>query len=91
MQVKVRFLGLFSRYVGERERVFDITDGSTAADLLLLIGNEYGARLPANFFDKETGRFHKSVHLARSGGAIDEDAELHDSDELLVLFSLAGG
>ena len=92
MQVEVRFAGLFRRYTGERERVFDIPDGSTAGDLLLLIGREYGSRLPKNLWDDESGRFHRSIRLARSGSpTLDETEVLRDGDKILLIFALAGG
>jgi molybdopterin converting factor small subunit len=92
VRVVVRFAGLFRRYVGERERVFDIPDDSTAGDLLLLIGREYGSRLPPNLWDEESGRFHRSVRIARSGTPVlDESEALREGDEILFIFALAGG
>ena len=92
MQVEVRFAGLFRRYVGEQKKVFDIPDGSTAGELLLLIGKEYGSRLPKNLWDEESGRFHRSIRMARSGShTLDETEVLRDGDEILLIFALAGG
>ena len=91
MQVNVRFIGLFRRYVGEQEKVFDIPDGSSAGDLLLLIGREYGPRLPRNLWDDESGRFHRSIRLARGNAALAETDGLRDGDEIVLLFALAGG
>jgi hypothetical protein len=84
-------LNLFARYVGERERDFDISESSTAGDLLLAIAGRYQECLPASIRDKETGRLHRSVRLARAGGAISQDEKLQDGDKLIVLFTLAGG
>jgi len=90
--VTVRFAGLFRRYTGERERDFDLPDAAGPADLLRMIGNEYGGRLPPGLFDAETGRFHRSVRLARVGsGTIGENDALSDGDEVIVIFALAGG
>ena len=92
MQVEVRFAGLLRKYTGEQERVFDIPDGSTVGDLLLLIGNEYGSRLPKNLWDEESGRFHRSIRLARSGSPkLDETEVLRDGDKILLTFAMAGG
>ncbi|MCJ7652786.1 MAG: MoaD/ThiS family protein [Actinobacteria bacterium] len=92
MQVEVRFAGLFRRYVGEQEKVFDVPDGSTAGDLLLLIGKEYGPRLPKNLWDEQSGRFHRSIRIARSGSPrLDETELLRDGDNILLIFALAGG
>lgn len=92
MQVEVRFAGLFRRYVGEQKKVFDIPDGSTAGELVLLIGREYGSRLPKNLWDENTRRFHRSIRIARSGShTLDETEVLWDGDEILLIFALAGG
>jgi len=92
MRVEVRFAGLVRRYLGERERVFDLPEGSTAGDLLLIIGREYGSRLPPSMWDEATGRFHRSVRLARSGAPVlGESEELHEGDQVIFIFALAGG
>jgi len=92
VKVKVRFAGLFRRYVGEREADFDIPEGSTAGDLLVLLGKTYGSLLPKGLWDEESCTFHRSMRLARVGAAtIDPEEELRDGDELLVIFALAGG
>ncbi len=84
--------GLFRHYAGERERVFDVPEGSCAGDLLRLIGKEYGNRLPASLYDPEKERFHRSIRLARLGsGALNDEDPLSEGDEVLVLFTLAGG
>jgi molybdopterin converting factor small subunit len=92
VRVRVRFLGLFAKYVGAPEGTFDVPDGATAGDLLIAIAKEYDSALPENLFDKETGRFHRSITIARTGAsAISNDEELRDGDDLFVLFPLAGG
>ncbi len=92
MKVKVRFAGLFRRYVGEREAEFEIPDGSTAGDLLVLLGKTYGHCLPDGLWDDESLKFHRSMRLARvDAGTIDPDETLREGDELLVIFALAGG
>ena len=92
MRVSVRFLGLFAKYVGAREGTFDVPECATAGDLLKAIATEYNSALPENLFDKETGRFHRSITIARtSASALSNDEELHDGDDLFVLFPLAGG
>lgn len=90
--VKVRFAGLFRHYTGVRERVFDVPEGYCASDLLRLIGNEYGCRLPSSLWDPQEGSFHRTIRLARIGsGPLNHSDPLTDGDELLVLFTLAGG
>jgi len=92
VKVNVRFAGLFRRYVEEREAEFDIPDGSTAADLLVLLGKTYGPKLPHGLWDEESCTFHRSMRLARvDAGTIGPEERLRDGDELLVIFALAGG
>jgi molybdopterin converting factor small subunit len=92
VQVEVHFAGLFRRYVGEKDRVFDLPDGSNAGDLLRLIGNEYGSLLPPNLWDEKSGSFHRSIRLARNGRPAQDEIELlQDGDNILLIFALAGG
>jgi len=92
VKVTVRFFGLFKRYIGEGERVFDLPEGSSAGDLLRLIGEEYGQRLPADLWDTDPGRFYRTVRVSRKGGPfLDETEPLNDGNELLLLFTVAGG
>jgi len=92
MRVTVRFFGLFKRYAGEAQRVFDLPEGSCTDDLLRLIGEEHGSRLPDHLWDPESGRFHRSVRITRGKGpALGEMETLEEGDELLLLFAMAGG
>ena len=92
MKVRVRFAGLFKRYVGEPGRDFDLPEGSTAGDLLATLGDTYGSRLPDGLWDEGSRTFHKSMRLARvDAGTIGPAEPLRDGDELLVIFALAGG
>jgi molybdopterin converting factor small subunit len=51
MQVTVRFFGLFKRYTGNAQRVYDLPEGSCAGDLLRLIGEDYGPRETETLYD----------------------------------------
>ncbi|MFH1149184.1 MAG: MoaD/ThiS family protein [Actinomycetota bacterium] len=92
MTVTTLFTGVFGVYMGEREAVFEVADGSTAGDLLNRLGRERCSRLPSGLWDAENGRFHRSIRLARCGGPVLAGSEaLRDGEELLVIFPLAGG
>ncbi len=92
MQVTVRFFGLFKRYIGEASRTFELPEGASAGDLLARVGEEYGASLPSDLWDPASRRFHRTVRLSRAGGPFITGSEpLSDGDELLLLFSMAGG
>lgn len=92
MRVKVRFTGMIRHYVGEKERDYDLPEGSTAGDLLLLLGREYGSRMPAHMWNRERERFHPLVIAMRKGEPLHgEDGPLRDGDEIFLLSRLAGG
>jgi molybdopterin converting factor small subunit len=92
MKVTVRFFGLLKRHLGESERVFELPEGSSAGDLLRLIGEELGPNLPAGLWDGESGRFHRTVRISIKGGPfLDETEPLLDGSELVLLFTMAGG
>lgn len=92
MHVTVRFFGLFKRYAGEAQRVFDLPEGSSAGDLLRRVGEEYGSRLPDHLWDPESGQFHRTVRVSRGKGpTLDKAEELQDGEELMLLFAMTGG
>lgn len=92
MRVKVRFTGMIRHYVGEKERDYELPEGSTAGDLLRLLGEDYGPRMPAQMWDRERKRFHHLVIAMRKGEPLGgEDGLLRDGDEIFLLSRLAGG
>ncbi|HEY5527659.1 MAG TPA: MoaD/ThiS family protein [Candidatus Anoxymicrobiaceae bacterium] len=92
MRVATLFAGIVRMQVGERHKVLEVEEGSTAADLLDRLGEECGPRLPRSLWDPEAGRFHKSIRLARRGGPVLDPADtLSDGDEILFIFPMAGG
>lgn len=92
MRVKVRFTGIFRHYAGEKERDYELAEGSRVSDLLLCVGREFAARLPANMWDASEERFHPLIKAGRKGTPFcDEDEELRDGDEVFILSRMAGG
>ena len=92
MRVKVRFTGIVRHYVGVREKDYELPEGSRVADLLLLIGREFTARLPANMWDAREERFHPLIKAGRKGSPFAEDEEeVRDGDEIFILSRMAGG
>lgn len=92
MRVSVSFFGLFKRYVGESRRELELPEGATAGELLAMVGDEYGDRLPRDLWDAGARRFHRTVRLSRQGRPhIGEGEPLADGEELLLLFTMAGG
>jgi molybdopterin converting factor small subunit len=92
MRVKVRFTGMIRHYVGMKERDYELPEGSTAGDLLRLLGRDYGRRMPAQMWDGERERFHPLVIAMRKGEPLaGGDGPLRDGDEIFLLSRLAGG
>jgi molybdopterin converting factor small subunit len=93
MQVKVRFTGMIRHYTGEKEKIYDMPEGAGLSDLLLMIGKEYGFRLPHNMWDGENERFHPSIRATRRGAPLAEDDQepLNEGDEIYIHSRMAGG
>lgn len=92
MRVKVRFTGIVRHHIGEKEREYELPEGSNFGDLLLLVGREFAARLPAGMWDAEGERFHPLIKAGRKGVPFaEEDEELRDGDEVFILSRMAGG
>ncbi|GEM_PF-204088 len=92
MRVKVRFTGMIRHYVGEKEREYELPEGSTAGDLLRLLGRDYGPCMPAQMWDSEREKFHPLVIAMRKGEPLaGGNGPLRDGDEIFLLSRLAGG
>lgn len=92
MRVKVRFTGLMRHYLGEREREFELPEGSYLGDLLKAVGREYASRMPAQVWDSEKERFHPLITAMRKGEpSSGADTPLRDGDEIFLLSRMAGG
>jgi molybdopterin converting factor small subunit len=92
MRVKVRFTGIVRHYAGVKEKDYELPEGSNVADLFLLIGREFAARLPGNMWDAGEERFHPLIKAGRKGSPFAEEEEkLRDGDEIFILSRMAGG
>jgi molybdopterin converting factor small subunit len=92
MQVKVRFAGLFRHYTGVRDKAVELPEGAAVSDLFLVLGREFGTRLPANMWDTEAERFHPLIKASRKGSPfMEEGDELRDGDEIFLISRMAGG
>ncbi len=92
MRVKVRFTGMVRHYAGDKEKEYELPDGARASDLLVLIGREYGERMPSQMWDAREKRFNPLVKAIRKGKpAGEEDEELADGDEVFIISRMAGG
>lgn len=92
MWVTALFAGILSRYMGTRYVPLEIAEGTSAGELLTVLGTQYGTRLPDGIWDHESRSFHGSIRLSKLGGRLlSTTDELQDGDEVLVIFPLAGG
>lgn len=93
MRVKVRFTGLIRHHLGDKERDFELPEGSRLGDLLRLVGREYSSRMPAQMWDAEKETFHPLVVAMRKGEPVvsGEEAPLREGDEIFLLSRMAGG
>jgi molybdopterin converting factor small subunit len=92
MYVKVRFTGLIRHYARETEKIYEFPEGAKINDLLLVVGKEYGPRLPSNLWDAKKQRFHSTIVATRKGSPlIEEDEPLKPGDEIYILSRMAGG
>jgi molybdopterin converting factor small subunit len=92
MNVKVRFTGLIRHYARETEKIYELPDASKVSDLLLVVGREYGPRMPASMWDAGAERFHSTIVATRKGSPLlAEDETLRADDEIYILSRMAGG
>jgi len=92
MRVRVKFTGLFRHYAGEKEREYELPEGSTVADLMAALGRDLGPRLPEQLWDPAEERFNHLIRAIRLERPIqDEGDTLQDGDEVHILSRLTGG
>jgi molybdopterin converting factor small subunit len=92
MLVKARFAGMVRHYTKDTEKCYELPDGACVSDLLMLIGREYGERMPGQMWSPEEERFHPLIRAIRRGSPMaDDDEELADGDEIFIISRMAGG
>ncbi|MDI6873022.1 MoaD/ThiS family protein [Candidatus Solincola sp.] len=92
MRVRVRFTGLIRHHLGDKEKEFELPEGSRLGDLLKMVGREYASRMPAQMWDAENERFHPLIVAMRKGEpSSGADTPLRDGDEIFLLSRMAGG
>lgn len=92
MKVKAKSTGLLRHYIGEKEKEYELPEGSNTGDLLLMIGREFGPRFPGNMWDAEEERFHHLIVAIRKGSRFaGGDEPLQDGDEVFIISRMSGG
>ena len=90
--IRLRFFGpLKNCPEGDRFEV-ELPPGAQLRDLLSLIGNRWGDKLPAQFWDVEKKRFAGGVLVMSGNLDIDDpDMALIDRQEIYVVQPIGGG
>lgn len=92
MRVKVRFTGMVRHYLGDREREYELPEGSRLDDLLVRVGRDYASRMPPQMWDPEREKFHPLIVAMRKGEPLSGRRDLlRDGDEIFILSRMAGG
>ena len=92
MNITAQFHGILADWVGTPSAGFELTDGSTDADLMQEIGRRYRQNMPAQLWDPQTNAFNQKVRAFRDGKALDPvDNPLSDGEEITFMLLIAGG
>ncbi len=92
MRIQVLYTGLLRRYIGIKEEVLELPDGSTIDDLIEMVAATYRDRFPANLLPEGQNKFTELVRaLYRGGASCGEGVKLEEGDDILLLSRLAGG
>lgn len=92
MQVKVHFVGLIRHHTRDSEKTYELPEGATAGELLLVVGRDYGDRLPDHMWNAEEETFHHTVQAAHKGSpGMPQEEQLKDGDDIYIFSRMAGG
>jgi molybdopterin converting factor small subunit len=92
LQVRVVFVGLLRRYIGEKEGSMEVPEGATVEDLIREVAEAYRDRFPVNFLPEGRNSFTRLVQASRRGGPFCQPGEkLVEGEEILLISRLAGG
>ena len=92
MQITLVAMGQLEKAFGGGRFDFEFSPGSTLADLLEKIGNDFSDRLPGSLWNRSARKFRGPVVLMSDGSALRDPAEaLRDGQEIRVFKVLVGG
>lgn len=92
MKIILKPIGDLRDYFGREPLEIELTENATAKDLLTIIGEDWGAKLPAYLWDAQKGAFRGAVYLVVDKKVIqDLNTPLHDGIEVVLLKALSGG
>lgn len=92
MKIRINFLGMLSNHTGVESVEFDMSDDADYGDLLDMIADRFGGKLPKSLWNAERKEFRKPINAIGSNGDIEErGARLKGHDEIHFLMPVSGG
>ncbi len=92
MLVRVVYVGLLRRYIGEKEGSLEVPEGATMDDLIREVAETHRQRFPASLLPEGQSSFTRLVQASRRGGPLCEpDEKVREGEEILLISRLAGG
>ena len=90
--VNVRLFNLLAVYAGHRNRTFEVPDGTTIAQLIVRMANDYTEPFKNIVLQDEKINPHLRVFLnSRLLNEAELDNRLVDGDSLMIFPAIAGG
>lgn len=92
MRIILKPIGDLRDYFGREPLEFELPENAMSKDLLTIIGEGWGPKLPAYLWDVQKGAFRGAVYLVVDNKVIqDLNTPLHDGIEVVLLKALSGG
>jgi molybdopterin converting factor small subunit len=92
MKIQVKSSGDLRDYLGRAPQELELPNGSSFEDLLGVIGERWGSKLPAYLWDAQENRFRGAVFLVLNKHVVqDLHTPLEDGSEVIVMRALSGG
>ncbi len=81
MEIKVKLFAALSELVGERELIWELTNGATIEDLMQELANAYSEFAPRQ----------ANLHTALNRKYVPRSTKLADGDEVAIFPPVSGG
>ena len=96
MKVKVEFLGHIRNVIGsEREEEVEISEGSSIADLLMMLSEKYGEPFKKAIFEKSGADVKSNYIITVNGYLLNQlkglETKLKNDDNVTLLPIVSGG
>ncbi len=92
MKVYLKSIGDLRDYLGREPQELELPEGARFGQLLALIGERWGKRLPALIWDSEKKQFRGAVFFVVDKQVVqDMDMPLKDGQEIALMRALSGG